>query len=585
MSGLHGSARWADLSDLKAAGLLDPGDIYLGTFGNNQTRLYHSGEEHVFTLAPPGTGKTAGVAIPSLLLNSGSMVVTDPKGALTAQTARYRRDTLGHKIVVLNPWRDELIRNSDFGLDLGSTGFNPLYQMTADNPDLIDDAEFLAGLICPTPRNVNDEYWTKTARDIISALLLFMVYSPDYKPTLPNLYRLARSTNEGWLDIVGKMVEITETDLTYRANEIYQPMESPKQWAGVVSAMKDATSIYDPAKSLAAHVEKDEFDPRDLKRENVTVYIVATSNRRKPNAQWLALVTELLAQAVGQAGKAKRVTFLIEEFQNLGLLPSIATSMAEYREAGLRVHIITQTIEALRTIYGKDEAANLINLCGVRQYFGVDSTELAGILEKSIGTYTAENNSYTEGQSIGDSGTAFPFGNNPDDDPERHKEFLTAGRLMKQAMFGVRNNTITQNTGLSRSVSRSEIAVPLFRAQDILNLPPNHQLIISRGDLPPVPAYVRPYFHDQWMLDATDPNPYRDEPQQRTALPFQIDRNSVVADAGELTETHYDVLTVAALAGAAFISWGILPLLFVAGAIYTARKGHVWAYLKGLTHT
>ncbi|MCA0948504.1 type IV secretory system conjugative DNA transfer family protein, partial [Salipiger pacificus] len=167
---IHGAAKWANWLDLKAAGMLSRGGVYLGETSCLLPRsIYHNGDGHILTVAPPGSGKTTSLVIPNLLLHDeGSIVVTDPKGALTAQTARHRRDTLGQRIVILNPWRAEIAEG--LGVDLGDTGFNPLSLLKADDPALIDNAEMISGLLCPCPDSMSEEdkYWPRAAGAILT---------------------------------------------------------------------------------------------------------------------------------------------------------------------------------------------------------------------------------------------------------------------------------------------------------------------------------------------------------------------------------------------------------------------------------
>lgn len=471
-SGNFGTAAWATPAQLKAAGLCNlaaPSTIYLGEDPGTGTEIVYSGDSHLLTVAPPGTGKTAAVVLPSLLYNQGSVVVTDPKGTLTAQTARYRRDQLGQRVFILNPWAHEI--SDGLGRDLGDTGFNPLSILRASDLSLVDNCEMLGTLLSPTPPDAREKYFTATAATILSRLMLWMTLAEESAPTLPRLYSLCRQPRSGWEDLAARMVAFEGFDFTDYANEILDPLESEKQWAGVVGAMQEATSLYSPHKSLGAHVAKDEFNPSDLKQEDLSVYIVIPSNRRDENKAWLALVLALCAEAVGRAGKARTVTLMAEEFANLGYMPTIARAMAEYREAGLRAHLVVQTPHQLTRIYGREGGQEIINLCGVRQFFGVDDLDLAQDIEKRCGTFTALNRS--EGSGPGGS---------------------------------------TENV--------SEMAVPLIRAQDIFNLPAHLQIILMRGDVPPILAHVRPYYTNQTFLDWTDPNPYRDEPQERRAVPF-----------------------------------------------------------------
>ena len=50
---LHGSARWADLSDIKAAGLLNNDGVYVGAWRDRGGKIHylrHAGPEHVLLL-------------------------------------------------------------------------------------------------------------------------------------------------------------------------------------------------------------------------------------------------------------------------------------------------------------------------------------------------------------------------------------------------------------------------------------------------------------------------------------------------------------------------------------------------------
>lgn len=466
----HGTAAWASPRDLQDAGLFDfttGRAAYLGQDPQTGKDLAYSGDSHILTIAPPGTGKTAGVVIPSLLTDQSSMVVTDTKGALTSMTAGFRRDVLGQKVVILNPWADEIAK--DTGESLGDTGFNPLSLIRAGDPAVIDNAELLGKLLCPTPPDSKDTYWTDTGADILTGLLLFFAHQDAGQLTLGNLYKTVRQDRKGWFELSEAMRDCKAIDLESYAATIRSPLESPKQWSGLEGALHKATAIYNPLKSLAQHVAKDGFDPASLKREKVTLYLVIPSNRRDANKAWLALVLGLCAEAIGRAGKSSPVTLLAEEFANLGYMPTIHRAMAEYREAGLRAHLIIQTPHQLREVYGEKGGRLIEDLCGVKQFFGVDDLDVAQKIERMCGTYTQENDS----------------------------------------------TSISPN-GWSNSTSH--MAVPLIRAQDVLKLPKDHQIILLRGPCPPILAYVRPYYTRGEMLPHLGKNPFRES--QPAALPF-----------------------------------------------------------------
>ena len=461
----YNDARFANMTDLRRGGFLTPGGAYLGIAPDDKTPMFYNGDGHILTCAPPGYGKTTGIILPNLLTyNRGSIVVTDPKGVLTAITRRQREEKFGNKIVVINPWREEIAdkEGGSLGTDLGDTGYNPLRTLRPDDPNIIDEAETIFSIICPVPPKLTgvDKFFAQSARTVLIASAIFLTRT-EGEVTLPRLYNFIRTTKDGWAAICADMMEHKGLDLSGYAGEILAHMDSQNQWAGVLSSMNQSTDIYNPGKKLGEHVSRDEFDPADLKRENITVYIVVPSHRREANSHWLGLVIANIAEAVGKPGKSSSVMLIAEEFANLGYLPSIPSAMAEYREAGLKVHLIIQNMGQLTATYGKDEANNLIKLCNIRQFFGISDAELARDLEHQIGTYTTLEQSYYEG--------------------------------------------IIMNHGTIQTHDRH--CVKLAPQQDILNMPDDEQLILSAGETPPILGYIRGYYQDPKLDRIADPNP------------------------------------------------------------------------------
>src|SRR5450631_3543634 len=84
----YGSARWATLTEIRAAGLTAPDGVVLGRFAHDYLR--HDGPEHVLCFAPTRSGKGVGLVVPSLLTWSGSAIVHDIKGENWQLTAGFR---------------------------------------------------------------------------------------------------------------------------------------------------------------------------------------------------------------------------------------------------------------------------------------------------------------------------------------------------------------------------------------------------------------------------------------------------------------------------------------------------------------
>lgn len=70
---------------------------------NSLKPTYYDAPLSTLIVAPPGSGKTAAVAVPNLLNVPSSCVVLDIKGELFDLTAGYRQQVLKNKIFVFDP--------------------------------------------------------------------------------------------------------------------------------------------------------------------------------------------------------------------------------------------------------------------------------------------------------------------------------------------------------------------------------------------------------------------------------------------------------------------------------------------------
>lgn len=98
MPKIFGGGRMAEYADIKKMGLFDGFVIVLGRFKGKLLKMPET--LSALVVAPPGTGKTAGVVIPTILESPGlSLIVNDPKPELCYNTTGYRA-TIGPVFVI-----------------------------------------------------------------------------------------------------------------------------------------------------------------------------------------------------------------------------------------------------------------------------------------------------------------------------------------------------------------------------------------------------------------------------------------------------------------------------------------------------
>lgn len=518
--------RFADASDISRAGFFKKGGIYLGKGRLTGRRLSYNGEGASIIIGKQEVGKTTKLIIPTLLTyNAGSVVVTDPKGALTPQTDE-RRKALGNRVVYLNPWRDEM--RGSLGVDYQDTGFNPLSILRpSDGAGAVkDNAALIAGMLCPSPSGKGDNFWNDGAARILADVMVFSAFSPAYDCTLTALFRLVHGVQEDWQKLAVDMASLPDVDLSSAAKNIIANMSAPKQWAGLEGVMKQAVKIYDPDTPLGKHVEQNGFNPDDLKREKLTVYLICPQDRRDHNKQWFSLVMSLCAQAIARGGYTHPILLVIEEMGNLGYFPMIRF-LAELREAGLRAILTLQSIKQLNIIYGEPEAKLIVDLCAIKHFLQPDDLETARMVSDTLGDY-------------------------------EHVEVDERGKVV------VRERR------------------PIMRPHEVMRLAPNEQILMPSGRCPPIMAKLKPYFQVPEWERMTGANPLRPESVREQANKHARFVWSQVLRAGA-------VLAALGLLLLSWLSGGMAGVLVLLGASVALwlvlwrypLPSRLWAYLGG----
>ena len=196
-SNIHGSGRVATLKDIKSMKLLDGFCMVIGKFKGYYLKL----PETLSTLccAPPGTGKTAGVVIPTIFNSKGlSLVINDPKPELCYTTSGARAKE--GPVFIIN-WGAE--DNPAEGLYYPS--WNPLSPtaLPAPGPGRDMYVDSMCNILVEDPKGGADPHWSQTGRAAITGFIHFI--ASKCEKARANDYFLGR-VYEGKLDEEDKQV-------------------------------------------------------------------------------------------------------------------------------------------------------------------------------------------------------------------------------------------------------------------------------------------------------------------------------------------------------------------------------------------
>ncbi|TCP77425.1 type IV secretion system protein VirD4 [Rhizobium sp. PP-CC-2G-626] len=374
----HGSARFA--TDKETAALAHAGSgLLIGRDPKSARLLRYDGPAHLLTMAPTRTGKGVGTIIPNLLTADRSIICIDPKGE-NAKIAGRTRERFG-PVHVLDPFG---------GTGIASAAFNPLDTLDPDGLDVAEDASTLAdALVFDEPGMAGEAHWSEEAKALIGGLILHIVAQETReRRTLATLREHLTLAPEAFTALLKDMQASTDASgLVARAANRHLG-KSDREAAGVLSAAQRHTHFLDSPR-MTAVLGRSDFRFADLKRRNVSVFLVLPPDRLSTYSRWLRL---LVAQSLTDMARdltrpASPVLYLLDEFAALGHLAPVERAMGLMAGYGVQLWPILQDIHQLRATYGQ-RAGTFLSNAGVLQVFGVNDHDSARLVSDLLGQET-----------------------------------------------------------------------------------------------------------------------------------------------------------------------------------------------------
>ncbi|HHF7372286.1 TPA: type IV secretory system conjugative DNA transfer family protein [Legionella anisa] len=406
---LHGSARWANMDDLKNASLigLDEG-VYVGAFEDEQGEIHylrHNGPEHVLTYAPTRSGKGVGLVIPTLLSWKHSCVITDLKGELWASTSGWRQKYANNKVIRFEPATLK-----------GSARWNPLDEIRVGTESEVGDVQNLATLVVDPDGKGLDTHWQKTSQALLVGFILHAIYKLKHQgepATFPNIDRMLVDPNTNIADLLIEMTQYPHMDdkthpvISASARDM---IDRPEEEAGsVLSTLKSYLALYrDPV--VAHNVSASDFCIRGLMNHEypVSLYIVTQPNDKARLQPLVRVMINMIVRLLADKMEFERVSddkglsyirtkqtykhrllCMIDEFPSLGKLDILQESLAFVAGYGLKFYLICQDINQLKSRergYGPDET--ITSNCHIQNAYPPNRVETAEHLSKLTGQTT-----------------------------------------------------------------------------------------------------------------------------------------------------------------------------------------------------
>lgn len=440
----YGSARWATASEVRAAGLAAPDGVVLGQFEHDYLR--HDGPEHVLCFAPTRSGKGVGLVVPTLLTWPGSCIVHDIKGENWVLTSGFRSQH--GRVLLFDPTNAK------------SAAYNPLLEVRRGEWEVRDVQNVADVLVDPEGSLERRNHWEKTSHSLLVGAILHVLYAEPDK-TLAGV--------AGFLSDPKRPIEVTlrammttahlgeagpHPVIASAARELLNKSENER--SGVLSTAMSFLGLYrDPV--VARVTRHCDWRIRDLVEADqpATLYLVVPPSdisRTKPLVRLiLNQIGRRLTEDLHARGRRHPLLLMLDEFSALGRLDFFESALAFMAGYGLKSFLIAQSLNQIEKAYGPNNA--ILDNCHVRVSFATNDERTAKRVSDALGTATEMRamKNYAG-----------------------HRLSPWLGHLM---------------------VSRQETARPLLTPGEVMQLPPDDELVLVSG-VPPIRAKKVRYFRD-----------------------------------------------------------------------------------------
>ncbi|MGB0659559.1 MAG: type IV secretory system conjugative DNA transfer family protein [Mangrovicoccus sp.] len=384
-----GSALW--LSETMARKLRfhrrKTGDRFIGILGS--TALWLTTETAHLIIGPAGSQKTSAAITNILLGNKEPALISDVKGELWETTRAHRKRAFGHRCVKIDPKDPE-----------NSVCINPLdpiiRTLLGDDPAALTWADGMAAQLHPDPKGGNNQnqFFYDGARDILSTVFLCLpAILPSERCTMDVAYRTIFDTDllHDLMDaamlhpaLKGEVAARAKDQFVKAFGDAGQEKTFEQFRMGAVMAMKP----FGPGNYLAAISQESTVSFKDLKSENLSIYLIIDFANTEVLGKFSGLLQWMAAMELVEVGNNKPVLFVLDECCNapIHILPKIMTLLRSY---GVKLILATQDHDDFVRVYDKHALETVLSETDIKQYLGgIKAKATLEYLSKMLGEYT-----------------------------------------------------------------------------------------------------------------------------------------------------------------------------------------------------
>ncbi len=315
-------------------------------------------------IGPSGAGKTRGYVKPNILQCSGSMVITDTKGALCSDVGPVLARE-GYKVMEINL--------ADCALS--PYGYNPLAYIRQDNDGHYQEQDILTLAACLMPvESRHDPYWELTARIYLESAISYVLEAlPEEERHLGSVVRLTSEMgrNGKYKSLMRELEVVDPESFALSRYRLFQSVsnDAEKTAACIFSflATKLAPFSFGGARRIFDNPKRINF--KELGRKKVAVFLNISdtddSLYRLANVFYTQALHTLCTLADKSPGHRLKVPvrFYLDDFASNVVIPDFDRIISVIRSREISVSVIIQSLSQLESLYGQAKAVTVINNC------------------------------------------------------------------------------------------------------------------------------------------------------------------------------------------------------------------------------
>lgn len=372
-----------------------PLGIVLGKYHGKYVCRPVEQDGHYLIVGGSGSGKSSSLIVPTLLINNDvPAFVLDIKGELS-RLAKKKGDA---KVHIFNP------------NDRRSYGYDPFYNLKKESTEqeILETMQMVTFSLISLSANVKDPFWKTSARNMLCGLMIY--YFKQGKNNLVDIMDaiLGRSIKASIQEV---MTGSDPTTAEYRYLVAFSDM-AEETLSGVYAEMASNIIVFANDQDIRYALKHNALrcSPVDLENGN-SIYVVIREDKLTAYNQVLQLIINQTLNALEKRPeKSEPILFLIDELPRIlsaGKIERLLDASRTLRSRNVRLILVTQSVEALMTVYSENEVVDLISNCNYKIILDASSQKTQHTISEWCGNYKEKKKIWNEAGTKQKTGISF----------------------------------------------------------------------------------------------------------------------------------------------------------------------------------